>query len=234
MDDSGPRFQAFRRVNPGLQADVLIGSRGDSMSHADRISQGLVTDDLARSGLLHDGTFGCALSHRRLWQEACQCPGGTLILEDDVVCHPHLADWIEEHQASLLKSDITHFGLNTDSVVVTLTAQALVQMSVFEPKHPDHAWIERALQSTRLGEVRFEQLLKGFGMCCYFVSPAGAQALLAKAFPLTLEASPIPLVSKAMPGCSIDRRLNAFYPSLRAGVTRPFLAYTPNDDSSTK
>jgi len=234
MDAGSPRFKAFRQANPGLQVEVLIGSRGASMSQDERIAQGLVTAELARSGLLHEGTLGCALSHRRLWQEACQLPGGMLILEDDVVCHPRLVEWIEKHHASLLQSDITHFGLNTDSIVTTLTSQGLVQTSVFDPKYPDQAWIARAHQSTPISEVRFERLFKGFGMCCYFVSPVGAQALLNKVFPLTLAASPIPLITKAMPGSSIDRRLNAFYASMRAGVTRPFMAYTPNDDSSTK
>jgi hypothetical protein len=71
-------------------------------------------------------------------------------------------------------------------------------------------------------------------MCSYCVSSVGAQALLNKVFPLTLAASPIPLITKAMPGSSIDRRLNGFYASMRAGMTRSFMAYSPNDHFSTK
>ena len=61
MDADSPRFNAFRQANPGPQAEVLIGSRGVSVSQNERIAQGLATDDLACSGPLHEGTQDCAL-----------------------------------------------------------------------------------------------------------------------------------------------------------------------------
>ncbi len=61
MDAGSPRFKAFRQANSGLQVEVLIGSRGVSVSQNERIAQGLATDDLACSGPLHEGTQDCAL-----------------------------------------------------------------------------------------------------------------------------------------------------------------------------
>lgn len=234
LDPSSARFQAFEQHNPALHHEVFQGLKGDCLEPQERINQGLITAELAASGLLSEGTFGCAISHRHLWQMATSSAGGLLILEDDVITHPALPEWVNRHHRQLLEHHITHFGINTDSVLTTLSAQGLVESRVFQPKQPNHGWIRQALVATSLAEVRPMRLLKAFGMCCYFVSPAGARKLLDTTFPLTMEASPIPLVSQAMPGFSIDRRLNAFYPSLLATITVPFLAYSPNSDSSTK
>lgn len=228
------RFQSFRQNNPALSPEVFPGLRGDCVSPQARIEQGLITQSLAASGLLHEGTFGCAMSHRQLWLMALETDGGMLILEDDVVTHPDLPLWIDANQDQLLRHDVTHFTVNTDSVLTTISPQGLVQSSLFQPKHPDQSWIGKALNATKLSQVQAQRLLKAFGMCCYFLSPAGARKFLDSTFPLTLETSPIPLISNAMPGFSIDRRLNAFYPGFQALITIPFLAYTPNIDSHTQ
>jgi len=234
LDPDSQRFQLFRQLNPALHPEVFRGLRGDCLGPQARIDQGLVTESLAASGVLHEGTFGCAMSHRQLWHQAIDADGGMLILEDDVITHPDLCRWIDANHQQLLKYDITHFTINTDSVLTTVTPQGLVQSCLFQPKHPDQGWIEKALSATKLADVRVQRLLNAFGMCCYFVSPSGARRLLEATFPLTLETAPIPLISNAMPGFSIDRRLNAFYPRFQALITLPFLAYTPNVDSHTQ
>lgn len=234
LDPSGPRYRAFAERNPHLHAEVFQAVRGDGVNLHDCIEANLITADLASSGLLHPGTLGAALSHRALWHEAAAGSTGMLILEDDVVSHPELAAWICANHPQLLRNDLIHFSINTDSILTTVSAQGLQETRMFDPKHPDQGWINTALSRTTLAEIRVSRLLKAFGMCCYFISPQGAEKILEHTFPLTLATTAIPLVSAAMPGFSIDRRLNAFYPTLQAWITLPFLAYTPNDDSSTK
>lgn len=234
LDPAGARFRAFERCNPHVRAEAFQAVRGDEVDVQACVVQGLVTRELALSGQLHPGTLGAALSHRRLWMEAASGTRGMLVLEDDVVTHPSLGAWISAHHQQLLLEDITYFTVNTDSVLSTVSAQGLQETRVFVPTNPDPGWIVDALARTSLAQVRGVRLLHGFGMCCYFVSPAGAGRLLARTFPLTLEAIPVPLISPALPGLSIDRRLNAFYRELQAWVTLPFLAYTPNDDTTTQ
>jgi len=234
LDPSGPRYQAFAVRNQHLHAAVFQAVRGDGINLHDCIEANLITPNLANSGLLHPGTMGAALSHRALWQQAAAGSTGMLILEDDVVSHPELAAWISANHPQLLRHDLTHFSINTDSILTTVSAQGLQESRVFHPKHPDQSWIDTALARTALSEIRVSRLLKAFGMCCYFISPQGAAKILEHTFPLTLATTAIPLISDAMPGFSIDRRLNAFYPTLQTWITLPFLAYTPNDYSSTK
>lgn len=234
LDADSQRFQSFRQRNSALRPEVFQGLKGDCVSPQERIERELITQPLAASGVLHEGTFGCAMSHRQLWMQALEADGGMLILEDDVITHPDLPLWIDANQHQLLRHDVTHFTVNTDSALTTISPQGLVQSTLFQPKHPDQSWIDHALCATKLSQVQVQRLLKAFGMCCYFLSPAGARKFLDSTFPLTLDTTPIPLISNAMPGFSIDRRLNAFYPGFQALITIPFLAYTPNIDSHTQ
>ena len=63
----------------------------------------------------------------------------------------------------------------------------------------------------------------------------GAVLLGSRVLPLRLDGVPIPGLSSAtVRGTSIDRRMNALFLDMRAFVMRPFLAWTPNTDSSTR
>lgn len=234
LDPHGARFQDFAQRNLHIPYQVFPAIRGAALDLAACVAAGLVTSDLADSGSPDPGALGCALSHRRLWQEAAGTAAGMLVLEDDVVTHPALADWISVHHQDLLQHDITYFGLNLDSILTIVTPQGLQQTCVFHPQYPDPAWIVEALAQTPAPQVRLVRLLRAFGTCCYFVSPRGAATLLSSAFPLSMATTVVPLVSEAMPGSSIDRRLNALFAQLQAWVTLPFLAYSPNDDSATQ
>jgi hypothetical protein len=97
------------------------------------------------------------------------------------------------------------------------------------------ARIAQILQQTDLSRTAFRPVLNAFGLCCYLVSPQGAAKLAQRVLPLRLDGVPIPgLEGTIVRGTSIDRRMNALFPDLRAFVMRPFLAWTPNTDSSTR
>lgn len=234
LDPTGTRFQSFAHRSRHIAYEVFPAIRGEAVSVAASVAEGLVTPELAESGLLHPGALGAALSHRSLWQAAAVGVDGLLVMEDDAVTHPALGDWISTHHQELLRRDITYLCVNMDSVLTTLSSQDLPQTCGFQPQRPDVSWINDALARTSVQEVRLVRLLRGFGTCCYFVSPQGAASLLRNVFPLTLATTAVPLLSPAMPGSSIDRRLNAIFEQLQAWITVPFLAYSPNDDSTTQ
>lgn len=234
LDDKSRRYGDFVRSNHHLQFRPFIGIRGRAIPDDERINSGLATPELVASGRLTDGAAGAAASHRCLWEEAAASRGGMLIMEDDVVTHPGLADYIAGNHALLAQTVVTHFGVNTDSVLQAVSPQGLVMTALQDPKHPSPEWIREALARTDAARCELWRLLKSFGLCCYYVSPHGAETLLRTVFPLSLDTVSVPFVSNAVPCSAVDRVINRVYPGVAAFVTVPFLAYTPNTDSSTK
>ena len=155
-------------------------------------------------------------------------------MEDDCYTHPKINHFIAEKLERLMSADICFFGINTDSILQTISSSNLSRLSLFNPKHPSPDWIYAALSKTDIRNVEMHKLEKAFGTCAYFVSPKGAQRLNQMIFPLSLKTTDIPLISPKMPAVSIDRSGNSIYSKLDALVCEPFLAYTPNTDSSTK
>jgi GR25 family glycosyltransferase involved in LPS biosynthesis len=234
LDPPGERCLQFLANNSHLTVEVVQGIRGKDLSGLDRKERGLVTPEAARSGLVNDGSVGCAASHQMLWQRVVNSGRSTLILEDDVITHPRLLDFIAVNRATLEATDIVQFGINTDSVLDAEAPNGLREVRLFRQRYPEPSLIQQFLGRTSIDDVRLHRLFKCFGMCCYFVTPQGARQLLQMALPLTLETTDVPLVARAMPGTSADRRLNGFYGKLAAFVTIPFLAWTPNSDSATR
>ncbi len=234
LDTDSRRYRDFATTNSHLPFEPFIGVRGSELANDQRISCGLATPELVTSGRLGDGAAGAAESHRRLWEKAVKTRGGMLIMEDDVVTHEGLADYITTHHELILQTTITHFGINTDSVVQAISPQGLGITALQDPRHPSPEWIHQALSLTNAGKSELWRLLKAFGMCCYFVSPHGAETLLKATFPLSLATTTVPFVSDKVPCNAVDRMLNNVYPATAAFVTVPFLAFTPNTDSSTR
>lgn len=234
LDPSGLRYQAFARRNAHLGSITIFqGIRGVEIPTSERVASGLMTPELVAAGTVTQGTVGCAASHRAVWRMIAASDTGAVIMEDDVLTHPDLRAYILANQALLKNADTVFFSVNTDSVLATVSAQGLQTSAIMTPRNPDVSWIENAFAHTTLADVKVERLLKGFGLCCYWVSPQGAAQLLKTCFPLTQEGTDIPFMRDKWPGSAIDGRMNAFFPSMRAYITRPFLAYSPNTDSQT-
>ncbi len=234
LEPGGTRSQTFLTRNAHLgHINIFKAIKGVDIPRDERVSSGLMTQELVDAGTVKEGTVGCAASHREMWRHVAASADGAVIMEDDVVTHPQLGAYIAAHFGLLRKVDMVFFGVNTDSVLQTVSPQGLVSRELMNPKTPDLAWIMNAFQNTALAHVQVFRMLKSFGLCCYWVSPAGAKKLLETCYPLTQEGTDIPFMKDKWPGSAIDGRMNAFYPSMTAFVTRPFLAFSPNDDSST-
>ena len=232
LDPDSARFAAFRSANSRLRFHALKGIRGADLSRDMRIANGLVTQQALDAGAVSDGEVGCAASHLVLWRECVRRDCPFLILEDDVFTHPALGDVIARIDFDF---DIIFFGLNTDTLVATLSPEGVREFSNFEDRYPEPERIRAILAQTDPSRIAYRRMLNGFGMCCYLVSPQGAAKIAAQIFPLRLDQVPIVGVSGAsVRGTSIDRRLNALFSGLRCYLARPFLAWTPNTDSSTR
>jgi len=234
LDPSSPRFRQFQQNNQHLQCSVFTGVRGADLSLAERIYQGLMTPQAIAARLATDGEIGCAASHKRLWEKAAASANGLLILEDDAATHPDLVSYIAKNFDQISQSDLCLFAINTDSIFEVEQPSGLRQSCVLKPKYPDYDWIKNALAMTDWRFVQSWKLISGFGLCCYFITPHGAQRLLDLVFPLTEQKTHLPAFNLTIPGISVDKRLNAFYPGMDARVSIPFLAFSPNTNSTTR
>jgi hypothetical protein len=233
MDTSSDRYRAFQTHNPYLAHEPFIGINGHEFDDEESVRRGFITAACAASGMVSPGQLGCAISHWTLWWKAVYEEKSLLILEDDAATHPELQRWID--QAEICReADMVLFGVNTDSVLEAISPEGLHQISIFGERNPSYQTISETLARTSLADVRPWRLVKSFGLCCYLVTPAGAAKLVEGVLPLRLEGVPVPLVADAVPGISGDRRLLALFDSIQTYVTVPFLAWTPNTDSTTR
>lgn len=234
LDTDGKRYKSFLEKNHHLPVKSFQGVKGDELSKEEMINQGLATKDLAFSPFLKYGLVGNAASHRAIWEKAINENICYFILEDDCYTHPKVIDFINDNLATLQNADICFFGINTDSILDSISTTGLRSISLFEPKHPSEEWIRDALSKTSTKEVSMHRLIKAFGFCAYFISPHGAKKLSKEIFPLSLATTNVPLITDKMPAISIDRAGCGTYSHLQTFVCQPFLAYTPNTDSQTR
>ena len=234
LDPGGTRYQTFLEDNNHLQVEIFQGIKGEDLQKEEIINQGLATKELALSSLLTNGAIGCAASHKAIWDKASTGEKGYFVLEDDCYTHPRTIDFINYNLELLMNIDICFFGINTDSILHSVAPTGLASLSLFTPKHPSEGWIRNALSKTSVKEVAIHRLIKAFGTCAYFITPRGAKKLTAEIFPLSLATTNIPLITDKMPAISIDRAGCGAYSQLEAYICQPFLAYTPNTDSTTK
>jgi len=234
LDPEGKRYQTFLENNSHLQIKTFQGIKGSDLSNEEIVSQGLATNELALSQVLTNGAIGCAASHKAIWDKAAKEGKGYFVLEDDGYTHPRVTNFITDNLARLMNVDICFFGINTDSILQSISPTDLVSLSLFDPKHPSREWIRNALSKTSVKEVAMHRLIKAFGSFAYFISPSGAKKLSTRIYPLSLATTTIPLITDKMPAISIDRAGCGAYSQLEAFICQPFLAYTPNTDSTTK
>ena len=229
MDTNTNRFRAFASNNKHLEYQVFQAISGKHISKEDRVAGGLVTAKLVELGEDTDFRVGCAVSHWSLWQEAIRTNSGILIMEDDAMTHPQIWSQVEA-LPDLEQTDIVLFACNMNSILSVTSPEGFRMASICDPKSPHPDWIADTLARTDVEDVRYWKLSRGFGTCCYFVTPKGARQLTEMMFPLTTENVFVPLLPDPLMGCTLDFRMNALYDDMNAYISMPFLAYTPHDN----
>lgn len=227
MNTDSNRFKAFAANNKHLDFEIYKGISGATVPRDRRIAAGLATEELVDKPDLTDARLGIALSHWRLWQEAIKRDSAILIMEDDVMTHPQIWDQINSI-SNLDQMDMVFFSANTDTTMVMTSPEGLMQVMLFNPRNPHPDWIRTTLGRTKVEDVRYWRLSRAFGLCCYLVTPRGAQALSKQVFPLRCDGVFVPLINNLVMQCAVDHRMNALYDDLNVFIAMPFLAYTPH------
>ncbi len=222
------RLERFRLRNPDLPTELVPGVEGASLSRADLIAQGLITEANPYSA----GALGTALSHIGLWR-ACAagaCPFH--IAEDDVILRADFMAAAEAALGRLAAWDIVLWLHNFDwPVQISLPGGVGPVILQYHPDHHRNDWQPFRLERTAPALVR---LLSAAGAGCYSVSPRGARTLLAACLPLggtpaRYAANP----DAAWANSGLDVEMARHFGDLEAFFALPPLAVAPNDRSAS-
>ncbi len=216
------RWRAFQADNPGLEVERFAAVDGRALDLAELAAAGLVLPGLDYT----PGAFGCALSHAALWRLCVESGAPLTVCEDDAVLRPDFAERAAETAAQADGAELILWGWNFDSVL----AGRLFDDTPFAMGF-DQGRMRADLDGFRRDPTRptLLRLQRALGTPCYTVTPAGAQALLARCFPLRPQTVFIPLLGRELANTGVDIAMNAAYPDMAAYAAFPPLALTRNE-----
>jgi len=142
-----------------------------------------------------------------------------------------------ERVAGLLPAwDIVMLGYNTDAVLEFGVLPSCSFGGFFSKLYPTPEDLAEFV-GTR-SEVLVLPLKNAFGMCCYFISPQGAEKLLAEVFPLDNREVIIPynalrFGTERFRCRTFDSNVNTQFRHIGAFAVVPPLVLTPNDKSTS-
>tara|TARA_B100001250_G_C19796696_1_gene789044 strand:- start:723 stop:1487 length:765 start_codon:yes stop_codon:yes gene_type:complete len=233
LDKLSKRYQKFNVNNIHLKHKFFQGISGKDLNKEEVLKAGLLSKSLLDSNLVSDGAIGCAASHRALWNEVITTKKPMLILEDDVITHENITHFINDNYRQLMEIDITFFTINTNTILQSISPEGMETVTMFRYLHPSEDWIKKTLLNTRLAAVRPHKLIKAFGHAAYFITPIGAKKMEEKTFPLEGTTVNIPKINEKLLSVAHDIEANRFYHELDAYICLPFLAFSPNINSTT-
>ena len=220
LDRTPERWRSFQTDNPGLAAQRFPAVDGRALDPAELVGAGLAQADLGYTR----GALGCALSHAALWRQCVESGAPLTVCEDDAVLRPDFAA-IAAETAAQAEAELVLWGWNFDSVL----AGRLFGDTPFAMGF-DQARMRADLDGFRTDRARptVLRLHRALGTPCYTVTPVGAQALLARCFPLRPQTVFIPLLGREIANTGIDIAMNAAYPEIAAYAAFPPLVLTRN------
>lgn len=179
------------------------------------------------------GSYGCALSHFKLWEECINLDEPIIICEDDAILHSSLNVISKNFLNSNKNVDLIHFGCNYDSIVdVELSANHRL-ISCFS----NCVITEKDINDFKISDpsTHFFKLRNSFGMMCYLITPQGAKKLLAidDIRELKCKSLFIPGLNRSINTYTLDCLLNYYYSQINAFITLPPLAITQNDKTQS-
>ena len=231
LDRCADRFDAFRTRNAHLgPVRRFAAVDGAKVDRLDLERCGVITADLNYT----DGALGCALSHLSLWREAAAGNRALTICEDDALC---ASDFIEAANGCLAGLaddwDIVLWGWPFNSMLV-------FQIFPGQPAYLRHGSVlpsaaDFAAASRPAGSSHLFRLNRACGTICYTISPRGAARLLALCTPMRHLRLEVPESANGWrPANGIDTLMSVFYPTLKAYISVPPLAMSPNINSTTQ
>jgi len=192
--------------------------------------QKLKAENLVQAGTRFR-TPGCSLAHRKLWLKAAKAAAPFIICEDDVVFRKDFPLQLKSCLGRLPEGwDIFFLGYNFDG---TLDVDIIGGIEYFKGRFFNQQ--QKRLEAAELKQfsnmtlpVGVLPLINVFGTPAYVLSPKGAEFLLKHVFPLrncrvTFRAS-----GRVVAAHTMDTIMNKYYCEMKAYVSLPPLAVTPN------
>lgn len=226
LDRTPDRLREFVRLNGHLDGVTRYSAiDGNAIDTDAYVAQRLI--DPAILATYAKGMLGNACSHLALWEMVARDGRVVTVCEDDAILSRHFAA-CADGLLNLLPADwdFVLWGWNFDSwlyfdmmpgVSPCLAAFDQDAMRAGVDKFLDHAPTPRLFR-----------LLRAFGCPCYSVSPKGAGILRRHCIPIRPMPVYFPGLDRTVANNGIDIMMNDIYPRMKAYVSFPPLAITPN------
>jgi GR25 family glycosyltransferase involved in LPS biosynthesis len=226
LDRTPARYDAFLRNNrrAGLDFQRFPASDGSLTSEAEAVDSGLIKKGTTWRT---PATLGVAESHRRLWTHVLESGRAALIFEDDAYIRDDFLPAAQAALAAVAEWDIVLCSFNTDALVQFNLAGEFEFSALNSVRHPTERQLEAFARSSP-PTVLFP-LRHAFGISGYFLSPAGAEKLLKRCFPMDNRMIEFKAAQNRFAAFSLDCMMNVFYRVLAAYVFVAPLALPPND-----
>jgi glycosyl transferase, family 25 len=227
LDRSTERLAEFRRHNSHLEDverfSAIDGSKEDMAS---LVRRGLFEPGVPEA--YGAGAVGAALSHLALWTRAIERKETLTVCEDDAIFNHGFVAAAERVIADLPSDwDFILWGWNFDAhLLFELLPGVSPCLCCFDEatmRQGIHAFQHRAIAPQSF------KLIRALGIPCYSVSAKGARALKAACFPSARIKVHFPGLDRHLPNFGVDVMMNHAFPNLKAFVSFPPLAITPNE-----
>ena len=102
LDKKGERYKTFIENNSHLDINPFQAIIGKNLTKQKILEEKIATLDL----ISHDtffsyGAFGCAASHKAIWEESRRTKKEFLVFEDDCYTHPQIGEFIKDNSKTL-------------------------------------------------------------------------------------------------------------------------------------
>jgi GR25 family glycosyltransferase involved in LPS biosynthesis len=176
-------------------------------------------------------TIGVAMSHKTLWEKAVAEQRPLMIFEDDAYIRHDFRSRFTSLVAGMAAWDIVLLGYNTDSIVELRVAGEFDFGGLFSIRAPTVPQLQKFVRVE--DPVGLFRLRYAFGICAYAITPAGAEKLLARCFPMDNRLMVFKATGRQFNAYSIDCMMNVFYGELAAYACMGPLVLPHNDWSAS-
>lgn len=223
LKNSTARRRTFSHWNRHLEFDFFPAIDGAAISQETISSSNCFLEPLAYG----PGAYGCALSHRALWQRAVDATRPLTIAEDDAIFRLDFQNQAARFIDGLPDDwDLILWGWNFDSILSARVTESLAPVLMLFDQAALRKTLGRYQSSTDI-PIRY-RLHYCFGTPAYTISPKGAERYLQACFPIRDFMIDIPGLSGPIRNNGIDIVMNQIYGLTAAYVALPPLAVTPN------
>lgn len=238
------KLKKFKQNNPFLLNDLHVFQAYDGYTLPRR--QLVLEKNIAENIDYNPRALGIMKSHIELWKIAAQSPHGITIVEDDAIFHKDFPQTSKKLMKGKPDFDLIAWSYNLDWPIQIQTAKGIpTSLLSYQTRVGNDKNFESYGQTGAYGHIinqkqyldssfhpKLIRTLSFAGLSCYTLSPKGAQFLLDQ---LPIEHYDIFFISHThiyVKQSGIDISMTYFYDKMHAYICSPFLAFTPNEQST--